>query len=137
MIFGTDKWACHSYTQHYDRYFGPVCSRKLNALEIGVGGYERPADDGRWLRMWNAYFPKSRIVSIDIKDYASLRERSIDVMQLDQTDAARLTRLSDEYGGFDIIIDDGSHLNAHVIAPLRCYSRCSALMESTLSRTRK
>jgi hypothetical protein len=119
MIFGTDKWGCHWYTQHYDRYFSSVRSKKLNVLEIGVGGYERPAEGGRSLRMWKAYFPKSRIVSIDIKDYTSLSERRIDVRQLDQTDAAGLTRLSDEYGGFDIIIDDGSHLNAHVITTFK------------------
>ena len=88
-------------------------------LEIGVGGYERPTEGGRSLRMWKAYFHRSNIVSIDIQDYTWLAERRIDIRQLDQTDNAGLTRLSSEYGGFDIIIDDGSHLNEHVIATFK------------------
>jgi hypothetical protein len=45
MIFGTDKWGCRWYTQqHYDRYFGPVRSKKLDVLEIGVGDTRPKAD---------------------------------------------------------------------------------------------
>ena len=35
--------------------------------------------------------------------------------QCDQTDKHSLARLSEEFGGFDIIIHDGSHINEHVI----------------------
>ena len=45
MIFGTDKWGCHWYTQQrYDRYFGAVRSKKLDVLEIGVGDTRPKAD---------------------------------------------------------------------------------------------
>jgi demethylmacrocin O-methyltransferase len=115
LHYQTDKWGRHWYTQHYQRYFKPLKNRKLNILEIGVGGYESSGVGGESLRMWKAYFPHSRIVGIDLVDKTQFREPRIDIRQCDQTDADSLRKLSDEYGGFDIIIDDGSHLNEHVI----------------------
>lgn len=113
-IFETDKWGSHWYTQHYQRYFVPLKNKRLNILEIGVGGYDGPTG-AESLRMWKAYFRKSQIVGIDVYDKTKFRERRIDIRQCDQTDAEALTRLSNQYGGFDIVIDDGSHLNDHVI----------------------
>jgi hypothetical protein len=114
-IFGTDKWGDHWYTQHYQRYFGPLRKKSLNLLEVGVGGYEGWGEGGASLRMWKAYFRKSKIVGIDIHDKTKLSEHRIDVRQCDQTDSGGLLGLSKEYGGFDVIIDDGSHLNEHVV----------------------
>lgn len=114
-FFGSDKWGPHWYTPHYDRYFRCLKSRRLNLLEIGVGGYEQLNGGGGSLRMWKAYFRNSRIVGIDLYDKSQLSEPRIDIRQCDQTDEQKLVRLSDEYGGFDIVIDDGSHVNEHVI----------------------
>lgn len=114
-VFKTDKWGSHWYTQHYDRYFRPIRLKRLNVLEIGVGGYEDPERGAESLRMWKAYFPNSRIVGIDLCDKTHFRENRIDIRQCDQTDSVALRRLSADYGGFDVVIDDGSHLNDHVI----------------------
>ena len=114
-LFGTDKWGSHWYTQHYQRYFAPYKNKRLNVLEIGVGGYENADRGAASLRMWKAYFHKSRIVGIDVFDKRHLSEPRVDVRQCNQTDAVALLRLVREYGGFDIIIDDGSHLNDDVI----------------------
>jgi hypothetical protein len=114
-LYGTDKWGNHWYTQHYQRYFGPMRKQRLNLLEIGVGGEEKLERGGASLRMWKRFFPNARIVGIDIYDKRHFSERRIDVRICDQTDARALTALSGEYGGFDIIIDDGSHVNEHVI----------------------
>ena len=113
--FGTDKWGKHWYAQHYQRFFAPMKRQKINLLEIGVGGYQDSAEGGESLRMWKAYFPKARIVGIDICDKTQFIEPRIDIRQCDQTDADTLHKLSEQYGGFDIIVDDGSHLNPHVI----------------------
>jgi hypothetical protein len=115
LLLGTDKWGSHWYTQHYERYFEPLRNKRLNVLEIGVGGYEALDRGGASLFMWKAYFRRSRIVGIDLYDKTHLSERRVDVRQCDQTDSEALVRLSREYGGFDIIIDDGSHLNEHVV----------------------
>jgi len=114
-LFGTDKWGSHWYTQHYQRYFAPLKNSRLNILEIGVGGYQNTNDGPASLRMWKAYFRKSRIVGIDLYDKTALSESRIDIRQCDQTDRDALVVLDKEYGGFDIIIDDGSHLNEHVV----------------------
>jgi hypothetical protein len=115
MLFHTDKWGLHWYTQHYQRYFHPLRKKRLNLLEIGVGGYQNSAKGGESLRMWKAFFRNSHIVGIDLCDKTHFSEPRIDIRQCDQTDAKTLCNLSTEYGGFDIVIDDGSHLNEHVI----------------------
>jgi hypothetical protein len=115
LLYGTDKNGSHFYTQHYQRYFSAWRLRRLRILEIGVGGYE-DASEGAWsLRMWKKFFPNAHIVGIDLFDKSHFSEERITVLQCDQTDATRLAAISAEYGPFDIIIDDGSHLNEHVI----------------------
>lgn len=114
-LFLTDKWGCHWYTQHYQRYFQHMKRQKINLLEIGVGGYEHADEGGRSLRMWKAYFRRGQIVGIDLHDKSHFSEGRIDIRQCDQTDSEALRRLSNEYGGFDIIIDDGSHISEHII----------------------
>jgi hypothetical protein len=118
-LFKTDKWGHHWYTQHYQRYFAPLRNKRLNVLEIGVGGYEFCDRGGASLRMWKAYFRKSQIIGIDLYDKRHFSEKRIDIRQCDQTDREALTCLAAEYGGFDIVIDDGSHLNEHVIKTFR------------------
>jgi hypothetical protein len=115
LFFQTDKWGAHWYTQHYQRYFQSLRKKPLNLLEIGVGGYENSGVGAESLRMWKTYFPKARIVGIDICDKTHFSQDRIDIRKCDQTDAEALRKLSAEYGGFDIIIDDGSHLNEHVV----------------------
>ncbi|HUJ94098.1 MAG TPA: hypothetical protein VLW84_02445 [Terriglobales bacterium] len=114
-LFGTDKCGSHWYTQHYQRYFRPLRNKRLNVLEIGVGGYALAETGGASLRMWKAYFRKSQIVGIDLYDKSHLSERRLDIRQCSQTDAEALLSLSKDYNGFDIIIDDGSHLNQDII----------------------
>ena len=51
LLFGTDKWGSHWYAQHYQRYFQPLKGKRLNVLEIGVGGYENSDVGGESHRM--------------------------------------------------------------------------------------
>jgi demethylmacrocin O-methyltransferase len=115
LLFQTDKWGSHWYTQHYQRYLQAIRHKPLNVLEVGVGGFKHREWGGQSLRLWKAYFRKGRIVGIDIYDKTHFREKRIDIRQCDQTDADALRRLSEEYGGFDIVVDDGSHVNEHVV----------------------
>ncbi|WP_158944583.1 bifunctional 2-polyprenyl-6-hydroxyphenol methylase/3-demethylubiquinol 3-O-methyltransferase UbiG [Granulicella sp. S190] len=115
ILYGTDKNGSHFYTQHYQRYFSEWRLQPLRVLEIGVGGYEN-TNEGAWsLRMWKRFFPNAQIVGIDLYDKSHLSEDRITVLQADQTDEKRLAEISKQFGPFDIIIDDGSHLNEHVI----------------------
>ena len=77
-----------------------------NILEIGV-------DTGHGLRALKKYFPNSKIYGLDIlKDCKKHQEENIEVIIGSQVDENILKKLS-EYK-FDLIIDDGSHLNDHV-----------------------
>jgi hypothetical protein len=113
--YGTDKYGKHYYTQHYETHFRKLRRRKLSILEIGVGGYKDPHAGGKSLRMWRDYFPHSQIFGIDIYDKSPHDEERIKTFQGSQIDTDFLQRVADEIGSIDIIIDDGSHLNSHVI----------------------
>lgn len=65
--------------------------------------------------MWKRYFPFGRISSIDIYDKTFFQERRIKIFQGSQTDTLFLKKVINQIGSPDIIIDDGSHINSHVI----------------------
>lgn len=115
QIYGSDKWGEHKYCLHYERHFSPWRKKKLTLLEIGIGGYSDPKSGGRSLRMWRRYFPHGRIYGIDIADKSPHNERRIHTFQGDQSDEEFLLQVIAKTGKPDIIIDDGSHLNGHVI----------------------
>ena len=80
--------------------------KRIGLLELGVG-------EGAPLRFWRDYFEKGTIVGLDIKpipiDDPTGRIR---VYQGRQEDTALLSHIAKEQApdGFDIIIDDGSHI---------------------------
>jgi len=115
QFFQTDKWGIHWYLQHYQTHFAPLRSKRLNLLEIGVGGYDDPAQGGNSLRTWKAYFPHANIIGIDIHDKRRLEEPRIRIFQGDQVDEGFLREVVKQSGGLDLVIDDGSHVNADVI----------------------
>ena len=136
-IHETDKWGTHWYTPHYEKHFRNLRKKKLRILEIGVGGYEDPNAGGASLRMWKYYFPKSLIFSLDIYDKTKLQERRIKIFQGSQNDPDFLRKLVEQMGGVDIVIDDGSHVNEHVITAFRTLSHFLLRMASTLLRILK
>ncbi len=114
VTHGSDKWGPHSYTRHYEAQFQRFRDRDIALFEIGVGGYDDPALGGGSLRMWADYFPKAAIHALDLHE-KHLQIDRVQIHQGSQTDAGLLRAISAEAGGFDIVIDDGSHLNADVI----------------------
>lgn len=114
-IYRTDKIGRHCYTQHYQLHFKKFKYNRINLLEIGVGGHEDPHQGGNSLRMWKRYFRFGRIFSIDIFEKSMLQEKRIKIFQGDQVDKEFLDKVTKDIGKIDIIIDDGSHINEHVI----------------------
>lgn len=114
-IHRTDKNGCHFYTQHYQNHFRPYRYKKISLLEIGVGGYENPLSGGESLRMWKSFFPFAKIFSLDIFDKSFLQEKRIKIFKGSQIDLNFLENVCNQAGVFDLIIDDGSHINEHVI----------------------
>ena len=119
VAFGTDKEGRHHYAKHYQRHFGPLQHEKLNVLEIGIGETDNPKGGGASLRMWKAYFPNSRIFGIDIYDKSYHDDHRIKTFRGSQEDERFLRKVVDEIGAIDIVIDDGSHLNNHVITTFK------------------
>lgn len=107
-IYMTDKWNLHWYVQHYEALFHKDRRKKIKLLEIGVGS-------GNSLRMWRAYFPNGRIYGIDIYDKSAYDERRIKTFRGNQAEPEFLDMVMSAIGTVDIIIDDGSHINEHVI----------------------
>jgi len=114
-LYKTDKVDGHNYMTHYMTHLKKYRYRRVKLLEIGVGGYEVPDGGGHSLRMWKKYFPFGKIFSIDIYDKSALEERRIKIFQGSQVDRDFLEKMIDEIGELDIIIDDGSHENEHII----------------------
>jgi len=114
-LYRTDKTGSHWYTPHYINHLRKFKNEKIKLLEIGVGGYENPNAGGNSLRMWKKYFSFGKIYGIDIYDKSALQEKRIKIYQGSQVDKDFLDKTINEIGPLDIIIDDGSHLNEHII----------------------
>lgn len=114
-IYRTDKYGSHFYTQHYQRHFRKFKYRRINLLEIGVGGYKKPQGGGQSLRMWKRYFRFGKIFSVDIYDKSFLEEGRVRIFQGSQVDHVFMADVLEKIGRLDLVIDDGSHQNGHVI----------------------
>lgn len=112
----TDKWGIHKYAIHYQRHLGHLKNRTFNLIEIGVGGHDAPDKGGASLRMWKAFFPKANIYGIDIFDKSALQEPRIRIFRGSQADPEFLRGVVAKIGGVHVVIDDGSHVNEHVLA---------------------
>jgi hypothetical protein len=101
------KWL--NYFEIYERYLERYRDKSINFLEIGVQG-------GGSLQMWKKYFgANSKIVGIDIDPNTKFEEEQISVEIGNQSDKEFLKKVVKEHGPFDIIIDDGSHIQSDVL----------------------
>jgi len=110
LRYGTDKSSeVHNYCEKYSRYLPFNRDEFLKILEIGVF-------NGSSLRMWADYFFSSTIIGIDINPECKIHEDAgISVEIGSQVDEQFLNRVVDKYKDFDLIIDDGSHRQSHII----------------------
>jgi hypothetical protein len=98
-----------TYLDIYEGYFKSLRNNKISVLEIGVKG-------GSSLRTWKAYFTQARIFGLDIDpECKKLEEPRISIATGSQDDGEFLKKCFGEDQKFDIIIDDGSHINRHII----------------------
>ena len=114
-VFMTDKYReshsfnNYSYLDIYERFLKKFKNKKINLLEIGV-------KDGESLRMWKSYFKRSKIYGIDINPTATkYEENRIKIFIGSQNDKSFLNKISSMAFNLDVIIDDGSHVNEHIL----------------------
>jgi hypothetical protein len=96
----------NGYVNVYGPILAPLRSKPIKLLELGVLA-------GESLRLWQEYFWNGTIVGLDLRPVTinDPMER-IFVYQGAQQDTALLSRIAQERAsdGFDIIIDDASHI---------------------------
>jgi len=110
LQFGTDKSSeIHDYLKKYEKYLPFERNQELKILEIGVL-------NGNSLRTWKEYYPNANVYGIDINPDCKQQEESRITIEIgSQIDGEFLSRVANQYGPFDMILDDGSHMNSHVI----------------------
>lgn len=116
IMHGTDEFGLHNYTPVYWQLFRYWRDRPPRMLEIGVGGYGDEDRGGEPLAMWRDFFPNGQITGIDIHKKTMDLGPRVRFLQGSQVDAGFRQKVVAERGPFDIVLDDGSRQNAHVIA---------------------
>lgn len=114
---GTDKWNGHWYMTAYAEHLDALRGAAFTLLEIGVGGYDDPRKGGASLRVWRDYFPRAQIVGLDYFEKQAHAGNRIRIYQGSQADPRIIAAIMNDHpGGFEVIIDDGSHRSEHVLA---------------------
>lgn len=108
--YKTDKHGVHFYTDIYEKYLGSKKNKKINLLEIGIGGFNNPAKGGESLRMWNEYFKYGLIYGLDIFKKNIFISDRVKIFQGSQTNYKDLLPIIKKAKKFDFVIDDGSHI---------------------------
>ena len=106
LRFGTDKAVggpgSHHYTPVYEEFFAGRRDQPVELLEIGT-------QEGGSLLMWEAWFPSGQITGLDIDPINVINTERVRTIVGDFRDY-----LPDRT--FDIVIDDGSHLDGDIFA---------------------
>jgi len=99
------EWMGETYFDIYEKYFSRLKETEINLLELGV----RNASS---LRTWASYFKKATIHGIDIDPASKIYQTpQFQIHTASQDDEAKLIALSQMVGGWNIVIDDASHIN--------------------------
>lgn len=103
-----NKW--WHYFEIYETFMQKYVGKDVKFLEIGV--YR-----GGSMQMWRDYFgEKATIVGIDIDENCKQYEGgNVHICIGSQADQAFLKEVSQKWGPFDVILDDGSHFMEHMI----------------------
>ena len=111
--YNSDKGSnFHNYCRQYEELLRKYRHKNISLLEIGIF-------QGESLKIWKDVFPNAvRIVGIDIngkcKQYEDI-QNNIHVEIGDATRIDTIRSVTSKFGNFDIILDDGSHINKDVI----------------------
>lgn len=103
---GTDKST--SYHGYMDSYYELLSKRDVtHLLEVGVF-------QGASLAMWEEIFPLATVVGVDNDPRCAGAGTHVEIA--DATDPYAMQAVAEQYGLFDVIVDDGSHVHLDVLA---------------------
>jgi len=116
-----DEYHVHlreSYLDIHEKYYEELRGSPINFLELGI-------KRGCSLRLWKEYFPEASIHGVDVNPNCQFDDDRIHTHQASQDDSEFLLNLSETVGGFDIILDDASHINSLTIKSFDIlYDKC-------------
>jgi hypothetical protein len=115
---GSDKYKRHHYERYYEKWLPDFRHKpKMKILEIG-------AEAGKSLKVWSDYFSHPEKVlglaygtATEGVEERSSKLKAVSVYRGDQSKKETMDYLISQ-GPWDIIIDDGSHVPAHMIFSL-------------------
>src|SRR4051794_4706902 len=114
LAHGTDKASnIHDYLRFYDRRLRHLREETFLLIEIGV--YR-----GGSVRTWSKYFPRAKIVGLDIDEGCrQYEEGNISIRIGDASRTDFLFEVIREFGRPLVMLDDGSHRWDHQIQSLQ------------------
>jgi len=98
-----NKYNCKKYyIDLYESLFSTMNKNEIKSiLEIGI-------DNGNSLKAWKELFPNAIIIGLDINLKIDKMDGVI-LIEGDQINVELIKKIINQYGPFDIIIDDGNH----------------------------
>lgn len=98
----------HNYGPFYEEFLKPLRDKEVTLLEIGIL-------NGNSLRSWRDYFAAGTVVGVDNEPSRIFKEEEERITTLlgDSNHPEQVAKLVEEFGPFDVIIDDGSHRPIH------------------------
>ena len=120
--YGTDKFSCHSYNDFYDELFDGKRSAPLDILEVGV-------HQGGSVRLWQDYLTEAKIYGVDIKPIDAIMSdgcsNRVTLVSHDMYDDRGMSNVTytflNGFKGFDVVVDDGSHILRDQIYALKWF----------------
>jgi len=120
----TDKATEHSYDILYDNILSKYRNKEITLLEIGIW-------HGGSALLWQEYFPKGKLVFIDIDNsrvssdtWKSINKDRFDFHLMDAFTNESFEKVKELYpNGFDIIIDDAPHTLESQIFTIQNYTK--------------
>lgn len=111
IVYGTRGRLVHKWLHYlpiYDAHFSKFRGTDFRMLEIGVF-------KGGSLELWRSYFgDKATIVGVDIDPTCADVVDPPNIVRIgSQDDPEFLRAVNEEFGPFDLVLDDGSHFGRH------------------------
>jgi len=118
-LFNKSKFKSSKYSKYFKNYedvLGKFKGKDVTIIEIGV-------QDGGSLKIWQEFFgPNSKIIGVDLNPKCKkFEEENIKIYIGSQSSKTFWSKLFNEIGKVDIIIDDGGHTNhQQIITAINC-----------------